>query len=229
MTRALPSPSIAIAMSAVLPSLVPLKSILIVLPFWSTWPTKAPDLAASALLFAFSRMAEAPVASPGALVPVVGELPDVAAVAGADEEDVAVEPAVLPAVGVSDFEHAAAPRQMARAPLTATTRVVKVFMCWCSPDHRVARAGPDGSRRGGRDGSSSLASGQTDASAVPVRSPPTRAPRSGETHVMPGGLSNRREDFLPWGGLSKRLAARRSAFALRGPSKPYQEIPVTEA
>src|SRR3954469_17935390 len=139
MTRALPSPSMAIAMSAVLPSLVPLKSILMVLPLWSTWPTKAPDVAARALLLALSRMAEA---WPAAAAGVVGEVAPEAA--GADRVVPPVEPAEPPAVGVSDFEHAAAPRLMASAPLTATARVVKVFMCWVLPWSSV---GPGGSGR----------------------------------------------------------------------------------
>src|SRR6476620_4746642 len=101
MTRALPSPSSSMAMSAVLPSLVPLKSILIVLPLWSTWPTKAPDVAASAFVFALSRMSEASGASLGA----VAEL--VALVDGAGVD------VLEPVAGVSDFEHAAAPRLIA--------------------------------------------------------------------------------------------------------------------
>src|SRR6478609_5260231 len=130
MTRALPSPSSSMAMSAVLPSLVPLKSILIVLPLWSTWPTKAPDVAASALVSALSRMSEASGASPAS---VDVELADAA---GVDE----LEP-VEPVVGVADFEHAAAPRLIAIAPDTATTRVVKVFMGGGPPDRRRVRHG----------------------------------------------------------------------------------------
>src|SRR6478735_3199266 len=102
MTRALPSPGVSMAMSAVLPSLVPLKSILIVLPLWSTWPTKAPDVAASALAFALLRICDA---SGAALVVV--------------ELAAGVVPAWLeaPVAGVSDFEHAAAPRLIASAPV----------------------------------------------------------------------------------------------------------------
>src|SRR6187401_1082649 len=120
MTRALPSPSISMAMSA----------ILIVLPLWSTWPTKAPDVAASALVLALSRMSEASGASPA------GVDVELVEAAGVDE----LEP-VEPLVGVSDFEHAAAPRLIAIAPDTATTRVVKVFMVDVPPDRRRVRCG----------------------------------------------------------------------------------------
>src|SRR6478609_3674667 len=121
MTRALPSPSISMAMSAVLPSLVPLKSILMVLPLWSTCPTKAPDFAASAFALALARISDAT----GALA-VVDEL-----AAGVDTL-VLPEPPVV--AGVSDFEHAAAPRLIASAADTARTRVVMVFMVDEPPD-----------------------------------------------------------------------------------------------
>src|SRR6478735_12141537 len=117
MTRALPSPSISMAMSAVLPSLVPLKSILIVLPLWSTWPTKAPDFAARAFALALLRISDAT----GALAVV-------------DELAAGVDTPVLVVAGVSDFEHAAAPRLIAIAPDTARTRVVMVFMVDEPPD-----------------------------------------------------------------------------------------------
>src|SRR5690349_23117861 len=109
MTRALPSPSMSMVMSAVLPSLVPLKSILIVLPLWSTCPTKAPDVAARALVLALLRISEASGESPAAGVVDVLDVLDAAELA----------PGVVPLVpvaGVSDFEHAAAPRLIAMAP-----------------------------------------------------------------------------------------------------------------
>src|SRR6478735_181145 len=116
MRRALPLSCIAMVMSDVLPSLVPLKSMETFLPACSTSPTKAADVAASAFVLAFSRTsaglgaAESDVA--GADVPV----------------EPAVEEPVDPVAGVSDFEHAAAPRLIASAPASATARVVMVFM-----------------------------------------------------------------------------------------------------
>src|SRR6478672_2663253 len=137
MTRALPSPSSSMAMSAVLPSLVPLKSILIVLPLWSTWPTKAPDVAASAFVLALSRISDASGAS------LAADVDELAEAAGVDALEL-----VEPVAGVSDFEHAAAPRLIAIAPDTATTRVVKVFMVGVPPDRRrVRRECPDPVRR----------------------------------------------------------------------------------
>src|SRR6476469_7721732 len=171
MTRALPSPSSSMAMSAVLPSLVPLKSILIVLPLWSTWPTKAPDVAASAFVLALSRISDASGAS------LAADVDELAEAAGVDALEL-----VEPVAGVSDFEHAAAPRLIAIAPDTATARVVKVCMVGVAPDRREA------------------------SSVRPVGAQRTERSRGvGETHVMAGGLSNRREDVLPSWGLSKRL------------------------
>src|SRR6476619_3669457 len=136
MTRALPSPSSSMVMSAVLPSLVPLKSILIVLPLWSTCPTKAPDVAASAFVLALSRMSDA---CEPLLLGVVVEL-----VVPAGVDALALAELLVPVAGVSDFEQAAAPRLIAIAPDTATTRIVKVFMVGVPPDRRrVRRERPD--------------------------------------------------------------------------------------
>src|SRR6478735_4802743 len=170
MTRALPSPSISMAMSAVLPSLVPLKSILIVLPLWSTWPTKAPDFAASAFALALLRISDAT----GALA-VVDEL--------AAGVDTLVLPGPLVVAGVSDFEHAAAPRLIAIAPDTARTRVVMVFMVDEPPDlvgwpgvsaqTRLGAAAPTvhpNGRAGGRRGRT--------RSAGLTRGPTTPGPRA---------------------------------------------------
>src|SRR3954469_923033 len=247
MTRALPSPSMAIAMSAVLPSLVPLKSILMVLPLWSTWPTKAPDVAARALLLALSRMAEAWPAAPAA---VVEEVPrEVAEVAGADDVVPPVEPAEPPAVGVSDFEHAAAPRLMASAPLTATARVVKVFMCWVLPWSSV---GPGGSGREPARSARRLVQPSPgagrDLPAVPAPWPlPSSALQSvasieGVGVHAPRSLAGRRRDARHAGrtvqpvrgrptiGWTEQALSRpQCAVAPRGPWKPHQEILVTEA
>src|SRR6478735_10616066 len=116
MRRALPLPSIAMVMSDVLPSLVPLKSMEIFLPPCSTSPTKTADVAASAFDLAFSRTSAGLGAAESA-----GVVADVVV-------EPAVEEPVDPVVGVSDFEHAAAPRLIASAPASATARVVMVFM-----------------------------------------------------------------------------------------------------
>ncbi|GAA2743958.1 hypothetical protein GCM10009868_19800 [Terrabacter aerolatus] len=61
-------------------------------------------------------------------------------VVAAGVEDVAAAELLVPAAGVSDFEHAAAPRLIASAPETATTRVVKVFMVGKPPGGRRVRS-----------------------------------------------------------------------------------------